>query len=384
MIDTDVAVLDAARYRQVLGQYPTGVCIITGLDAEGNPVGLTIGSFTSLSLDPPLVAFMPDKRSTSWARMKAGGSFCVNVLAAEQELLCRTFASRATDKFRDVAWRPGISGAPILDGTVAWIDCEMERIHEAGDHEIVIGSVRDLDVEAGGASLPLLFFRGGYGRFTPKAMVAGGDDLMNMVGIVDLARAEMDAIVSEFGVELDAVGMVGREVVLLATAGPQSARSAPSAVGQRIPALPPVGSIVVAWQPPEVVEAWLEPVPAADRDSYRRRLEQICARGYSVFLRSPALDELTDRLENRPFSARETLSPSDLESLSELAIDPLDFSPENHRDVSRIYVPLLSGRPDCLVALGLRLPTPPASEDDLQRYVRRLQLAAESLSRHFA
>jgi hypothetical protein len=103
-----------------------------------------------------------------------------------------------------------------------------------------------------------------------------------------------------------------------------------------------------------------------------------------VFLRSPALDELTDRLESRPFGARDMLTASDLETLSELAIDPLDFSSANCGDVSRIYVPILSDRPDCLVALGLRLPAPPATEDELNIYVRRLQQAAELLGRHLA
>lgn len=385
MTDVDIAGLDAARYRQVLGQYPTGVCVITGLDDKGRPLGLTIGSFTSLSLDPPLVAFMPDKRSTSWARMRPAGSFCVNVLAADQEPLCRTFASRSLDKFYEVPWHPATSGAPILGGAVAWIDCDVERIHDAGDHEIVIGAVRNLDVEDGGASLPLLFFRGGYGRFTPKAMVAGGDDLRNMLTLVDLARSHMDAIVTDLGVELDAVGMVGREMVLLATAGPRSPRSAPTAVGQRIPALPPVGSIVLAWQSPEVIDAWLEPVPSPEaREVYRRRLDQVRNRGYSVFLRSPALDQLTDRLESRPFGAHDMLSASDVEILSELAIDPLDFSPADSAEVSRVYVPIRSERPDCLVALGLRLHTPPADQDELSMYVHRLQQAADVLGQHLA
>jgi len=143
----------------VLGQYPTGVTVVTAVDAAGKAYGLAVGSFTSVSLDPPLVAFMPDKNSSSWPKIKDIGSFCVNVLGADQEPVCRAFASKAPDKFEGLDWRPAPSGAPILDNVVAWIDCDLDTIHEAGDHFIVIGQVRSLDVASPG--LPLLFFGGG-------------------------------------------------------------------------------------------------------------------------------------------------------------------------------------------------------------------------------
>jgi len=149
-----------ARFRQVLGQYPTGVCVVTGITQDGQPTGLAVGSFTSLSLHPPLVAFMPDKTSSSWPKIRPANAFCVNILSAGQESVCRAFAARAPDKFRDVSWRAASSGSPVITGVVAWIDCDLERVHEAGDHEIVIGRVRELEIES--PSLPLLFFRGKY------------------------------------------------------------------------------------------------------------------------------------------------------------------------------------------------------------------------------
>jgi 3-hydroxy-9,10-secoandrosta-1,3,5(10)-triene-9,17-dione monooxygenase reductase component len=149
-------------FRQVLGHFPTGVVIVTAID-DGTPVGMAIGSFTSVSLDPPLIAILPAKTSVSWPRIAAAGAFCVNVLNARQEALCRTFATTGVDKFAGVPWHPSPSGAPVLDGTLAWIDCSLEQLVEAGDHYIALGRVRSLDVSTDQGKEPLVFFKGGYG-----------------------------------------------------------------------------------------------------------------------------------------------------------------------------------------------------------------------------
>ncbi|MFZ6005183.1 MAG: flavin reductase family protein [Actinomycetota bacterium] len=154
---------DAARYRQVLGHFPTGVTVITA-DPDGSPVGLAVGSFSSVSLDPPLVAFFPGKGSSSWPKIEAAGAFCVNILAEDQEDVCRRFASKDDDKFAGLGWEPARSGSPRIAGSLAWIDCTIDSVSEAGDHYCVIGRVLDLGVGHEGA--PLVFFRGGYGRFT--------------------------------------------------------------------------------------------------------------------------------------------------------------------------------------------------------------------------
>jgi flavin reductase (DIM6/NTAB) family NADH-FMN oxidoreductase RutF len=153
---------DSAKYRQVLGHFPTGVTVITAA-AEGVPVGLAVGSFSSVSLDPALVAFFPDKGSSSWPKIEASGSFCVNILGEDQEEVCRRFASKGGDKFAGIGWDAAGSGSPLLHGVLAWIDCDIESVVEAGDHWCVMGRVRELDVSQEHG--PLIFFRGGYGRF---------------------------------------------------------------------------------------------------------------------------------------------------------------------------------------------------------------------------
>ena len=153
---------DAAKFRQVLGHFPTGVTVITGI-ADDRPVGMAIGSFASLSLEPPQVLFCAGNHSSTWPRLRASGRFCVNVLAEDQEDVCRVFAGRSDDKFAGIGWRRSGLGLPILDGVLAYIDCELTNVVPSGDHEIAIGTVHDLDVVHEGG--PLLFFRGGYGRF---------------------------------------------------------------------------------------------------------------------------------------------------------------------------------------------------------------------------
>jgi 3-hydroxy-9,10-secoandrosta-1,3,5(10)-triene-9,17-dione monooxygenase reductase component len=154
--------IDAAHFRTVLGHFPTGVTVITAMGDDG-PAGLAVGSFFSVSLDPPLVGFCPNKASSSWPAIRDKGVFCVNVLAEDQEDLCRVFAAKGGDKFAGVGYDRTATGSPRLRDVLAWIDCEIDAVHDAGDHEVCIGRVKELHVER--REGPLVFFRGGYGRF---------------------------------------------------------------------------------------------------------------------------------------------------------------------------------------------------------------------------
>lgn len=159
---TDLAAFDSAKFRQVLGHFPTGVTVITA-EGDGTQVGMAVGSFASVSLDPPLVAFFAARSSSSWPKIEAAGAFCVNVLGDDQEEVCRRFASKDVDKFAGLGWEPAPTGSPLLHDVLAWIDCDIESVTPMGDHLCVLGRVRDLGVGHDGA--PLVFFRGGYGRF---------------------------------------------------------------------------------------------------------------------------------------------------------------------------------------------------------------------------
>lgn len=162
--------IEPSTFRQVLGHYPTGVCVITSMTADGAPIGMAIGSFSSVSLDPPLVAFFPDRRSSSWERIRATDRFCVNVLGDHQETICRRFATSGGNKFDGISYRLSGLGLPILEGIVAWVDCRIHSVHEAGDHFIAVGEVASLDADQ--PAQPLVFHRGGYGQLRPLAAAA--------------------------------------------------------------------------------------------------------------------------------------------------------------------------------------------------------------------
>ncbi|MEU6660565.1 flavin reductase family protein [Streptomyces sp. NPDC046821] len=161
------APLDPGEFRRVLGHFASGVTIVTAPSDEpdGPPAGFACQSFSSLSLDPPLVAFMVARTSTTWPRIAAAGVFCVNILGADQGTVCRSFAVSGADKFAGVEHDPTpVTGSPVLAGVPAWIDCTIHAVHTGGDHLIVVGKVEALGTADGECS-PLLFHQGKFGRF---------------------------------------------------------------------------------------------------------------------------------------------------------------------------------------------------------------------------
>ena len=157
--------IDPADYRKVLGHFPTGVTVVA-THHESVTTGLAIGSFFSVSLDPPLVGFCVGIGSASWKVLEESGHFVVNVLSDRQTELSNVFAGKSEDKFAGVDWTPGPGhGSPRISGSLAHIDCSLETVLPGGDHHIVIGRVHALDVAADASVGPLLFFRGGYGSF---------------------------------------------------------------------------------------------------------------------------------------------------------------------------------------------------------------------------
>lgn len=272
---------DHQHFRRVLGNYPTGVTVVTAIAEDGRPAGLAVGSFTSVSLDPPLIAFLPDKQSSSFPKIRTATSFCVNILSADQEHVCRAFAAKGTDKFAGIDWRPAPSGAPLIDGVVGWIDCDFESVQEAGDHYLVIGRVRELDASSPGP--PLVFFQGGYGRFAPFSLIAvPEEDFIGHLRIADAARGEMERLATELGTECTAVAAVEDQLVVLASAGP----SATTRVGKRIPFVAPTGALFVAWAEQPAIDGWLTrsgcPVGGNDHTAHLELLDRVRARGWSI------------------------------------------------------------------------------------------------------
>jgi 3-hydroxy-9,10-secoandrosta-1,3,5(10)-triene-9,17-dione monooxygenase reductase component len=156
------------EFRDVMSRYVTGVTVVTGWD-DGMPVGMTANSFTSVSAEPPMVAFCPAVSSETWPKIAPSGRFLVNVLSQGQDALARTFAARGTDRFAGVHWSPAGSG-PALKDAVVVLHCEIAQLVPAGDHLIVVAVVSAIGPLTSGA--PLVFFGGGFARLHDAAVGA--------------------------------------------------------------------------------------------------------------------------------------------------------------------------------------------------------------------
>ncbi len=151
--------IGSAEFKDVASHFCTGIVVVTAI-ADERPVGMTCQSFVSVSLDPPLVLFCAALSSTTWPSIRAVGEFCVNVLADDQLSVCQSFAASGGNKFQGIAWEVSPAGHPSINGCLAHIECAIEDVREAGDHDVVIGRVRDLRL--GSPGHPLLFYQATY------------------------------------------------------------------------------------------------------------------------------------------------------------------------------------------------------------------------------
>jgi len=153
--------LDARTLRNGFGEFMTGVTIITTKDAEGIPRGLTANSFSSLSLDPPLLMFALGRDSTTFDAFDAGNGFVVHMLADEQRDLAVRFSAKGIDRFDGVAWSEGHESLPVIDGSLATFECSPDHVYDGGDHLILVGRIERCTV--GDRTRPALgYFRGSY------------------------------------------------------------------------------------------------------------------------------------------------------------------------------------------------------------------------------
>ncbi len=382
---------DPRTFRTVLGHFPTGVAAITAVDGDGVPVGMAVGSFTSVSLDPPLVAFLPDKSSSSFPRIRATGSFCVNVLAGDQETVCRSFAAKGADKFAGIHWRPAGSGSPILEGAVAWIDCDIDVVHDAGDHHIVVGRVRELDADADRG--PLLFFQGGYGQFSsPSRSAPAEPDLLEHLRLLDCSRPEMERIAAELDLECLAVTRIRDEIVILGSAGEPRRPTSASRIGQRSPFVAPLGALFVAPEDDAALHRWLAPPDATtartdtQEEQYRSMVARAHERGWSVVLSSTgqtALEAAVGRL-----TAAATQAEYEAVRLAALNVGADAYEPELEEGreyaVSHLSAPVRNPDGDTALVLSLYGLPRPCGATRIAAFRDRLLVAASVVERSVA
>jgi flavin reductase (DIM6/NTAB) family NADH-FMN oxidoreductase RutF len=376
--------IDPVLFRETLGHYPTGVAVVTAVTDNGSPVGMVVGTFSSVSLDPPLIAFFPASTSKSFGQLRCARTFAVNVLAADQEPLCRRLATGGADKFDGVRWRPGPLGSPILEGAVSWIECTFEQIREAGDHYIVLGRVHELAVER--STLPLLFFQGGYGNFSPGSFIAAPDpDLIQAAQLAETIRSQVEDLSTEFAVNCGVLVKIGADAVQVLAAN-QASVAEPFPLGHRQPIIPPLGAVFLVNSPPAEVDEWLRRAPDDSqdrRDLYRALLDRVRERGYSLLVAEPELlrrhqavlsaFELSHRLPRQERAVRQATA-----ELADLFCP--DLVPGGRYDLASIVVPvsIRAGLPQ----LAIRVTGLPASlpTEQIESWTRRLKRVAAAMS----
>jgi flavin reductase (DIM6/NTAB) family NADH-FMN oxidoreductase RutF len=274
--------IDQKLFREVTGHYPTGVAVVTGRDADGDVLALVVGTFSSVSLDPPLVAFMPMKASRTFARMRECRSLCINVVGGDQQDVVLAIAQRWEDKLDGIDWFASPSGDPVLKDSVAWIDTRIDNIVEAGDHWIVLCGVSNLAVT--NPVSPLIFFQGGYGSFVCTSLMARMDhEILPAVQAAYTARDHVEELAVRIGCEAAVFTAVSNDEMAAVLSVVAAGVNREEGLAQRIPLVPPIGDTYLFDRSAEEQERWIEKLAAADEQEkkiHRERLDFVRRHGY--------------------------------------------------------------------------------------------------------
>ncbi len=377
--------MDARHFRTVLGHFPTGVVAVTSLNSDGHPVGMTVGSFTSVSLDPPLVAFLPDKRSSTFPVIRESGRFCVNILSAAQEGVCRQLARKQDEKFTSIDWSMSPAMTPRIADSIGWIECEIDSVIDAGDHDVVIGKVLALDVHV--LHSPLIFFQGGYGRFASTSLTAPAEaDLFHPLRIVDQARTEMGAAANELNAEICASIVIGDQLVLIGSSVANSLGTAPHIrLGQRMPFAPPLALPLIAWKDDAAIDTWVASAgPGIDSTLVRNAVDRVRSRGWSLVLRSDEQVRFERAVAALPLrNATREQTDELMAAAGSLVLDgyePAELEGNQQYHVRVISAPVFDEAGDVVLLLSVYQLPRLLSGDDVKRYLDRLMHAAAQVT----
>ncbi|MEE4021936.1 flavin reductase family protein [Gordonia sp. PKS22-38] len=354
--------VDRKVFRDVLGHYPTGVVVVTGREASGEILAMVVGTFSSVSLDPPLVSFMPMKTSRTFAKMLDCSSLCINILGGEQEDIVLTVAQRWEDKLDGIDWFPSPSGDPVLTDSVAWIDARIANTVEAGDHWIALCEVHDMAVT--NPVSPLIFFQGGYGSFVCSSLMARMDhEILPAIHAAHAARPDVEALATEIGCEVSVFTAVSSDemATVLSATGPGIDREL--GLAGRIPMVPPIGDTYLFDCDGELQDRWvgkLAGAPDEIKQLHRDRLTFVRDHGYLVSLLPSEGDSAYDDLRR---ATREydtgRLTPSQerriRESIAGSAVDyrPRLIADDETYDIGSLVLPIRDGNGSYSMTLRL-------------------------------
>lgn len=353
--------VDSRLFRDVLGHYPTGVVAVTGVSPQGAPLAMVAGTFSSVSLDPALVMFMPAKGSVTYEALRESPMFCINVFAHDQSAETRTLSQRDPGKFDKVAWTMSGQGVPQIENAVAFIHCSRVQEIDAGDHFIVLCEVNEVEVAR--PENPLVFFQGGYGGFAPRGGTAYVDaGLIAAVRAAEVAHPQLSSLAERFDCEALALAQISDRDQTIGAAARGASVQSPSRLGTRIPIIPPLGEAAVAWNT-GYTDKWLArifPPDPAVIDEYRVRLEAVRAQGYALQTIPEGSEDthtvLADALHEYSLGqltpARDRAVSGLIASSSELFGAP---APDGRTRVSSISVPVFDPTLDAPTNSGLVL-----------------------------
>ncbi|MCZ4552289.1 flavin reductase family protein [Gordonia rubripertincta] len=388
MAITATAQFEASVFREVMGHYPTGVVVVTGRDRDGDVLAMVVGTFNSVSLDPPLVSFMPMKTSRTFAKMLECDSLCINILGGEQEDVVLTIAQRWENKLDGIEWFASPSGNPVLADSVAWIDSTIYNTVEAGDHWIVLCAVTDLAVT--NPVSPLIFFQGGYGSFVTTSLMARMDhEILPAIHAAHGARTRIEELANAIGCEVTVFTAVSCDemATVLSATSPGVAREGGLAL--RVPMVPPIGDSYVFARSSDEQKRWIGRLRGASDEVkavHLERLDFVREHGYLIaFLPPQTADAYAEMRDATERYGHGRLTPAQERSIREsIGRSPVDYRVQHVEDsstydVGSLVLPVRDPGGDYSLTLRLAQLPPQASGATIRGWLRQAREVVAAL-----
>ncbi|WP_297789590.1 flavin reductase [Microbacterium sp.] len=372
----------SAWWRAVLGEYPTGVCLVTARASGGEPAGIVVGSFVAVSEEPPLIGFFGSIHSSTLPTIVSSGKFSVSVLAVEHEAVCRAFAQKIPDRWNTGSFIDSPTGSPRLADAAVWFDATIETADTHGDHVFVTGRVTEFGTGSAGAEMPLLFRRAGYGSFAAPSETYDARAFVERLRWASMAERELEELANELDVEVTINTQLGDSVVTLASVAPHTPFGSYDNVGASHPWAAPIASVFAAWASAPRQHAWEEAsrhlTGSVDRALIERQLSGVRERGYAI---------AGDRVMTERFMRLVRGSPTDRDSYARMWADIatmrrwLDSDQGfSWREVAVVQVPVFDTTGDVVLALyAIGLPRL-ADQMAYERLVQRIRTTADRMS----
>lgn len=369
-------------WRTVLGEYPTGVTIITSVDLDTNDkVGMVVGTFSAVSENPPMISFMPSKGSRSYATIAANGRFTANVLGAGHEGLCRAFGRGLEEKFDLAQWVTNEHGISRLVDAVSWFEAKIVKIVDAGDHDIVLAEVEGFGVGNGDAGMPLLFLKGGYGSFTVPQLEFNVQGFGSQIRQAEAIRREISELGEELNTECYIAGLTQGSIVVLSGVNLGGHTLGHETVGQSFSFAAPVASVFVAWGSSERQKTWEENsrflLGEVNRPLINEMLERVRNRGFSVTV-GKALIESFERIIGNPDSKHSEIS--DIWSQLSAEYESFTAGQTDFSEVTAVQVPVFDENGEAKLELYVGMPDWVKTQADFEKLTSTTLAAARRLT----